>query len=121
MLRLGQYTALDIINTVLLDGMRTVGKLFGAAQDAVAVGARFGRVMSRPVGLPRAEDGEGVWVAEGNHRAWPTVKGDVHDTGRTCRHHSFEQRIQGGESGDQATRGFDHQGRTRTTRRTRSG
>src|SRR5499427_2424346 len=27
---LGQYTPLDIINTVLLDGMRTVGELFGA-------------------------------------------------------------------------------------------
>src|SRR6202008_2609056 len=27
---LGQYSPLDIINTVLLDGMRTVGELFGA-------------------------------------------------------------------------------------------
>ena len=29
---LGQYTPLDIINTVLLDGMRTVGDLFGSGQ-----------------------------------------------------------------------------------------
>jgi len=27
---LGEYTPLDLINTVLLDGMKTVGDLFGA-------------------------------------------------------------------------------------------
>jgi cobalamin-dependent methionine synthase I len=62
------YTPLDLINTVLLDGMKTVGELFGA-QNAVALGAWFRRCNEGCGGLSRAENGEGREFAEGNHHA----------------------------------------------------
>ncbi len=55
---LSQYTPLDLINTVLLDGMKTVGDLFGARKMQLpsvldsAGGHEGGRRLSR------AEDGE---------------------------------------------------------------
>ena len=36
---MGKYTPLQIINEHLLDGMKTVGELFGAGRDAAAVRA----------------------------------------------------------------------------------
>jgi 5-methyltetrahydrofolate--homocysteine methyltransferase len=75
------YTPLDLINTVLLDGMKTVGELFGA----------------RKMQLPSVLDSAGVMKAavrhlepkmervEGSQRGTivlATVKGDVHDIGK---------------------------------------
>jgi 5-methyltetrahydrofolate--homocysteine methyltransferase len=78
---LKQYSPLDLINNVLLDGMRTVGELFG----------------SRKMQLPSVLDAAGVMKAavaylepkmekkEGNQKGTivlATVKGDVHDIGK---------------------------------------
>src|SRR3954454_13494238 len=75
------YTPLDLINNVLLDGMKTVGELFG----------------SRKMQLPSVLDAAGVMKAavaylepkmekkEGNQKGTiviATVKGDVHDIGK---------------------------------------
>ncbi len=38
----GSYSPLDLINNVLLDGMRTVGDLFGARKMQLPIGARLG-------------------------------------------------------------------------------
>ncbi|MDR3749510.1 MAG: methionine synthase [Acidobacteriota bacterium] len=78
---LNNYTPLDLINNILLDGMRTVGDLFG----------------SRKMQLPSVLDSAGVMKAavaylepkmekkEGSQKATivlATVKGDVHDIGK---------------------------------------
>jgi 5-methyltetrahydrofolate--homocysteine methyltransferase len=78
---LGSYSPLELINTVLLDGMKTVGDLFGA----------------RKMQLPSVLDSAGVMKAAvaylepkmekkaGSHKGTivlATVKGDVHDIGK---------------------------------------
>jgi 5-methyltetrahydrofolate--homocysteine methyltransferase len=78
---LESYTPLEIINTILLEAMRTVGDLFGA----------------RKMQLPSVLDSAGVMKAavsylepkleklEGSHKGTmvlATVKGDVHDIGK---------------------------------------
>src|SRR4051812_4850609 len=78
---LKKYSPLDLINNVLLDGMKTVGELFG----------------SRKMQLPSVLDAAGVMKAavaylepkmekkEGNQKGTivlATVKGDVHDIGK---------------------------------------
>jgi 5-methyltetrahydrofolate--homocysteine methyltransferase len=78
---LTSYSPLDLINNVLLDGMKTVGELFG----------------SRKMQLPSVLDAAGVMKAavaylepkmekkEGNQKGTivlATVKGDVHDIGK---------------------------------------
>jgi 5-methyltetrahydrofolate--homocysteine methyltransferase len=87
------YTPLDLINNILLDGMRTVGDLFGARKMQLAVGARFGRRDEGRGRVPRAEDGEGRGQPEGNDRAG-------HGEGRRPRHrqepgghHPHQQRL----------------------------
>ena len=40
---LKQYTPLDLINTILLDAMRTVGDLFGGRKMQLPLSARFGK------------------------------------------------------------------------------
>jgi len=78
---LANYSPLELINTVLLDGMKTVGDLFGA----------------RKMQLPSVLDSAGVMKAAvaylepkmekkaGSHKGTivlATVKGDVHDIGK---------------------------------------
>ena len=97
-----QYSPLDLINTVLLDGMRTVGELFGARKMQLPSVLDSAGVMKQAVAYlePKMEKKSGA--AEGNDRA-----GD--GEGRCPRHwqepgghHSLQQRIQGGEPGHQA-------------------
>src|SRR5207245_9002377 len=78
---LAQYTPLDIINTVLLDGMRTVGELFGARKMQLPLVLDSVGVMKQAVAYlePKMEK------AEGNQKGTivlATVKGDVHDIGK---------------------------------------
>jgi 5-methyltetrahydrofolate--homocysteine methyltransferase len=78
---LGSYTPLDLINTVLLDGMKTVGELFGARKMQLPSVLDSAATMKAAVAYlePKMEK------AEGNQRGTivlATVKGDVHDIGK---------------------------------------
>jgi 5-methyltetrahydrofolate--homocysteine methyltransferase len=73
--------ALEIVNDVLLDGMKTVGELFGSGQMQLPFVLQSAEVMKLAVGylephMERSgEDGKGRIVLA-------TVKGDVHDIGK---------------------------------------
>jgi 5-methyltetrahydrofolate--homocysteine methyltransferase len=78
---LAQRPALEIVNAVLLDGMKTVGELFGSGQMQLPFVLASAEVMKSAVGYlePHMErtgdDGKGRIVLA-------TVKGDVHDIGK---------------------------------------
>jgi 5-methyltetrahydrofolate--homocysteine methyltransferase len=78
---LTKYPALDIINDHLLDGMKTVGELFGSGQMQLPFVLQSAEVMKMAVSYlePRLEkvggSGKGSIVLA-------TVKGDVHDIGK---------------------------------------
>ncbi len=77
---LATYTPLDLINTVLLDGMKTVGDLFGARKMQLPSVLDSAAVMKAAVAYlePKMEKqggGKGTMVLA-------TVKGDVHDIGK---------------------------------------
>jgi len=78
---LSQRPALEIINDVLLDGMKTVGELFGSGQMQLPFVLQSAEVMKASVGYlePHMErsdaGGRGTIVLA-------TVKGDVHDIGK---------------------------------------
>jgi 5-methyltetrahydrofolate--homocysteine methyltransferase len=78
---LTKYTPLDIINTVLLDGMKTVGELFGARKMQLPSVLDSAGVMKQAVAYlePKMEK------TDGNQKGTlvlATVKGDVHDIGK---------------------------------------
>ncbi len=78
---LAQRPALEIINDVLLDGMKTVGDLFGSGQMQLPFVLQSAEVMKAAVGhlephMERADAaGRGTIVLA-------TVRGDVHDIGK---------------------------------------
>ncbi|HEX9031401.1 MAG TPA: methionine synthase [Streptosporangiaceae bacterium] len=78
---LSQRPALEIVNDVLLDGMKTVGDLFGSGQMQLPFVLTSAEVMKAAVGylephMERSgEEGKGKIVLA-------TVKGDVHDIGK---------------------------------------
>ena len=78
---LARYSPLDIINTVLLDGMKTVGDLFGARKMQLPSVLDSAGVMKQAVGYlePKMEKAEGV---QKGTIVLATVKGDVHDIGK---------------------------------------
>src|SRR5438045_2561277 len=78
---LEQYTPLDLINTVLLDGMRTVGELFGARKMQLPSVLDSASVMKQAVAFlePKMEKKAGSQKAT---IVIATVKGDVHDIGK---------------------------------------
>jgi 5-methyltetrahydrofolate--homocysteine methyltransferase len=78
---LTRYTPLDLINTVLLDGMKTVGELFGARKMQLPSVLDSAATMKAAVAYlePKMEK------SEGNQKGTiilATVKGDVHDIGK---------------------------------------
>ena len=73
---------LDIVNDMLLAGMRTVGELFGSRRDAAAVRAAVGRDDEGGRRLPRAAHGTRRVRAGKGAIVLATVKGDVHDIGK---------------------------------------
>ncbi len=78
---LGQRPALQIVNDVLLDGMKTVGDLFGSGQMQLPFVLASAEVMKAAVGYlePHMEhSGE----AGKGRILLATVKGDVHDIGK---------------------------------------
>jgi len=78
---LGQRPALEIVNDVLLDGMKTVGDLFGSGQMQLPFVLTSAEVMKLAVGylepyMERSDEaGKGRIVLA-------TVRGDVHDIGK---------------------------------------
>jgi 5-methyltetrahydrofolate--homocysteine methyltransferase len=79
---LTQYTALDLINTVLLDGMKTVGDLFGARKMQLPSVLDSAGVMKAAVAYlePKMEKKSGS--QQKGTIVLATVKGDVHDIGK---------------------------------------
>ena len=80
-LALQQRPALEIVNDVLLDGMKTVGDLFGSGQMQLPFVLASAEVMKSAVGYlePHMESSE----ESGKGRiVLATVKGDVHDIGK---------------------------------------
>ncbi len=75
------YTPLDIINTILLDGMKVVGELFGSGEMQLPFVLQSAETMKASVAYlePFMER------AAGSHKGTmvlATVKGDVHDIGK---------------------------------------
>ena len=78
---LAQYSPLELINTVLLDGMRTVGELFGARKMQLPSVLDSAAVMKQAVAYlePKMEKKAG---SQKGTIVLATVKGDVHDIGK---------------------------------------
>src|SRR6266852_3484350 len=78
---LGQYSALELINTVLLDGMKTVGDLFGARKMQLPSVLESAGVRKQAVAYlePKMEKKAG---SQKGTLVLATVKGDVHDIGK---------------------------------------
>ncbi|MGI9036947.1 MAG: vitamin B12 dependent-methionine synthase activation domain-containing protein, partial [Pyrinomonadaceae bacterium] len=79
---LEKYSALEIVNDILLDGMKTVGDLFGSGQMQLPFVLQSAEVMKTAVKFlepfmekVEGEQSKGVMVLA-------TVKGDVHDIGK---------------------------------------
>lgn len=75
------HAPLDIINTILLDGMKTVGELFGAGKMQLPFVLQSAETMKAAVAYlePHMERIEGQ---EKGTIVLATVKGDVHDIGK---------------------------------------
>jgi len=75
------YTPLQIINDILLDGMKTVGELFGAGKMQLPFVLQSAEVMKTAVAYlePHMERVEG---SEKGSILLATVAGDVHDIGK---------------------------------------
>jgi 5-methyltetrahydrofolate--homocysteine methyltransferase len=83
-LRLGleKYSALDIINNILLDGMKVVGDLFGSGQMQLPFVLQSAEAMKAAVRfLEPFMEKKGGASAKGT-MVLATVKGDVHDIGK---------------------------------------
>ncbi|MCI0706611.1 MAG: methionine synthase [Ignavibacteriae bacterium] len=78
---LKKHPALDIINTILLDGMKVVGELFGSGQMQLPFVLQSAEVMKAAVAHlePHMEKTEG---SQKGTMVIATVKGDVHDIGK---------------------------------------
>ncbi len=76
-----RYPPLEIINTHLLDGMKTVGELFGSGQMQLPFVLQSAEVMKMAVSRlePHMEKAEGSTKGS---IVLATVKGDVHDIGK---------------------------------------
>lgn len=81
-LALEKYSALDIINNVLLEGMRVVGDLFGSGQMQLPFVLQSAEAMKTAVRfLEPFMEKKGGATAKGT-MVLATVRGDVHDIGK---------------------------------------
>jgi 5-methyltetrahydrofolate--homocysteine methyltransferase len=79
---LEKYSALDIINNILLDGMKVVGDLFGSGQMQLPFVLQSAEAMKAAVKfLEPFMEKKGGATAKGT-MVLATVKGDVHDIGK---------------------------------------
>jgi 5-methyltetrahydrofolate--homocysteine methyltransferase len=79
---LRQYSALDLINTVLLDGMKTVGDLFGARKMQLPSVLDAAGVMKQAVAYLEPKMEKKTGAGQKGTIVLATVKGDVHDIGK---------------------------------------
>ncbi|HEX4590028.1 MAG TPA: B12-binding domain-containing protein, partial [Gemmataceae bacterium] len=77
----GRYSPIDIINKVLLDGMKVVGELFGSGRMQLPFVLQSAEVMKAAVAYLE-QFMEKVEGAETGRIVLATVKGDVHDIGK---------------------------------------
>ncbi len=81
-LALEKYSALDIINNILLDGMKVVGDLFGSGQMQLPFVLQSAEAMKTAVRfLEPFMEKKGGATSKGT-MVLATVKGDVHDIGK---------------------------------------
>jgi 5-methyltetrahydrofolate--homocysteine methyltransferase len=78
---LGQRPALEIVNDVLLAGMKTVGDLFGSGQMQLPFVLQSAEVMKTAVGYLEPHMERSGEIGKGRI-VLATVKGDVHDIGK---------------------------------------
>ena len=78
---LKKYSPLDIVNTVLLDGMRVVGELFGARKMQLPSVLDSAQVMKTAVSYLETFMDKSTSATKGRI-VLATVKGDVHDIGK---------------------------------------
>ena len=76
-----QYSPLDIINDHLLDGMKTVGELFGSGQMQLPFVLQSAGVMKKAVAMLEPFMDKTDTQSKGSI-VLATVKGDVHDIGK---------------------------------------
>ncbi len=76
-----RYSPLDVINTILLDGMKVVGELFGAGEMQLPFVLQSAEVMKAAV-KHLEQFMEKVAGSEKGKIVLATVKGDVHDIGK---------------------------------------
>src|SRR5271155_4085217 len=76
------YTPLDLINTVLLDGMKTVGDLFGARKMQLPSVLDSAGVMKAAVAYLEPKMEKRTGSQQKGTIVIATVKGDVHDIGK---------------------------------------
>jgi 5-methyltetrahydrofolate--homocysteine methyltransferase len=76
------YTPLDLINTVLLDGMKTVGDLFGARKMQLPSVLDSAGVMKAAVAYLEPKMEKRTGAQQKGTIVLATVKGDVHDIGK---------------------------------------
>jgi len=91
----GGWSALDLVNDVLLDGMKVVGELFGSGQMQLPFVLQSAETMKTAVAYlePRMERVDGS-TSKGRI-VLATVKGDVHDIGKNlvdiiCTNNGYE-------------------------------
>ena len=78
---LKKYSALDIINKILLEGMKIVGELFGSGQMQLPFVLQSAEVMKSAVGYLEKFMEKKQGESKGKI-VLATVKGDVHDIGK---------------------------------------
>ncbi len=78
---LKKYAALDIINNILLDGMKVVGDLFGSGQMQLPFVLQSAEVMKSAVAYLEKYMDKAASASKGT-MVIATVKGDVHDIGK---------------------------------------
>ena len=79
---LAQYSPLDLINSVLLDGMKTVGDLFGARKMQLPSVLDSAGVMKAAVAYLEPKMEKKTGPQQKGTIVLATVKGDVHDIGK---------------------------------------
>src|ERR1700722_9632330 len=79
---LHEYSPLELINTVLLDGMRTVGDLFGARKMQFPSVLDSAGVMKQAVAYLEPKMEKKTGAQQKGTIVLATVKGDVHDIGK---------------------------------------
>jgi 5-methyltetrahydrofolate--homocysteine methyltransferase len=78
---LKRYKALDIVNTILLDGMKVVGELFGSGQMQLPFVLQSAEAMKTAVAYLEPFMEKTDSITKGSI-VLATVKGDVHDIGK---------------------------------------